>query len=319
MDNLINIIRGDDLDAFKSLELETFEIETPNKDTLLHLSVRANSKKITKYLIQTGLSVNHVNKHKETPIFDAIRVNNFEIINLLISNDANVNHLNDIGESPFLRAVLRGDRDVVDLLLEVGADYNLSNNTYENALFYTVHNGNSEVFEVLIDHGLNVLTKDIRGNTLFHLIALKDDIKMFETVLKYTKTVFIPNNKNETPLHIAVNNNASYELIKKIVENGCLIDLVDNEQITAYQYAQLKGNDEIVNLFDYLINSVNYHGNCKEQELTNLIKNKSYRMFEEILKDGFNKDFKDLFGFKPYQYISFLNDKRLRELYKKYA
>ncbi len=227
--------------------------------------------------------------------------------------------MNDIGESPFLRAVLVGNKDVVDLLLEVGADYNLSNNTYQNALFYTVHNGNTEVFDVLVEHGLNVLTKDSRGNTLFHLVALKDDINMLDTILRHTKTVFIPNSKNETPLHIAVNQNASYELIKKLVENGCLIELADNEQKNAYQYAQLRGMGDIINLFDSYINSNNYHGNMTEQRISNLIKSKSYRMLEDEFQKGFNKDFKDLFGFKPYQYIALYNDKRLKELYKKYS
>ncbi len=319
MDDIIKIIRDDNLDAFKSLELERLNVVTPNKDTLLHLAIRANSSVITRYLVENGLSVNYVNKHNETPIFDAIRVNNYDTISFLIENDANINHLNDIGESPFLRAVLVGNKDVVDLLLEVGADYNLSNNTYQNALFYTVHNGNTEVFDVLVEHGLNVLTKDSRGNTLFHLVALKNDINMLDTILKYTKTAFLPNNKNETPLHIAVNQNASYELVKKLVENGCLIDLVDNEETTAYQYAQLKAKDDIINLFDSYINSINYHGNMVEQRITNLIKSKSYRMLEEEFSKGFNKDFKDIFGFKPYQYIAIFNDKRLKELYKKYS
>ncbi len=319
MDDIITIIRTDDLDSFRTLEFKNLDIVTPNRDTLLHLAIRANSKRIIYYLVDMGLSVNHVNKHNETPIFDAIRANNYDIINYLIENDANINHLNDIGESPFLRAVLVGNKDVVDLLLEVGADYNLSNNTYQNALFYTVHNGNTEVFDVLVEHGLNVLTKDSRGNTLFHLVALKDDINMLETLLKYTKTAFIPNNKNETPLHIAVNQNASYELVKKLVDNGCLIDLVDNEQISAYQYAKLRAKDDIINLFELYINSSNYHGNMAEQKITNLIKSKSYKMLEEEFCNGFNKDFKDIFGFKPYQYISLYNDKKLRELYKKYS
>ncbi len=319
MNSVINIIRSDDLERFKELNLEHLSIVTPNRDTLLHIAIRANSEKITRYLVERGLSVNHVNKHNETPIFDAIRVNNYNTINYLIESNAHINHLNDIGESPFLRAVLKGDKNVVDLLLEVGADYNLSNNTYQNALFYTVYNGNTEVFDVLVEHGLNVLSKDNRGNTLFHLVALKDDIAMLDTILKYTKTVFIPNNVNETPLHTAINNNASYEMIKKLVENGCLIDLVDNEQMTAYQYAQLKSRNDIINMFDTFMNSDKYHGNMREQKITNLIKEKSYKILEEEFSSGFNKDFRDIFGFKIYQYISLLNDKRLRELYKKYS
>ena len=139
-------------------------------NNLLHLASSYLNLDIVKYLISNGVSVNKLNKKRETPLFNAIREKNYQIIKYLLQNGALTDYKNYGGillkdylennyfnlkdyditlkyriNYPLHYAVLMNNKDLFinnlsDYNLEIKDMFNKSVNDLINELNYTYYN-----------------------------------------------------------------------------------------------------------------------------------------------------------------------------------
>ena len=91
------------LPLLKIIKPTSNEINRKNKydQTLLHISVINNTKKILKFLLSdNNVNINSIDKQKNTPLHYAITLKNFELIKLLIGKHAKMTIKNKKGETP---------------------------------------------------------------------------------------------------------------------------------------------------------------------------------------------------------------------------
>ena len=70
-------------------------------NTNLHIAVKSNSVKLTKYFLEKKISPNEVNKEGQTPLHLAVKSGNIPIIELLMENGADKSIKDNKGKKPF--------------------------------------------------------------------------------------------------------------------------------------------------------------------------------------------------------------------------
>lgn len=130
---------------------------------------------------------------------------NIDMIKLLLECGADVNHMNILFDPPLLTAVHRNDTQLLKLLIQHGADPNVgieSANT--SVLFACIRDNNLACLGDLLNAGADVNTMTDALSASF--VALK----------------------THTPLHFAVDSNAS-ELSKFLICHGALVNAIDGD------------------------------------------------------------------------------------------
>ena len=103
---------------------------------------------------------------------------------------------------------------------------------------------------ILNSKKLNGSVKDSSGNSLLHLAAISDNLKLLDYLLEEKEDELDVNQKNEleqTPLIVAVKHekiNSTKFLLSKDIE----IDVIDQDGFSAFAYACCSGNELICNL-----------------------------------------------------------------------
>ena len=162
-------------------------------------------------------------------------------------------------------AVLKGYPDTVAALLTKGANPEIRNGHSQLPLHTALHlplvhnktflSRKIAIFEKLWAAAPDTLTrKDSSGNTVFHLMALKDQfVKLMDEVLKReddaTIGIFICNNLVRYPIHIAILN-AQIKQVERLFQfdPSRLAGLVDENLQRPLHYAARYGNAAMLDL-----------------------------------------------------------------------
>ena len=192
-------------------------------------------------------------------IFDIVKNNDLILIEQFLENGTSVN-IQDSNNWTLLHYACRDGRDsITSLLLAKGANPNIQTNNGYTPLFLSAYNGHINIFEYLLDNNADI---DIRTNdgtavweitnkdnwTLLHYASKGGSDSIVSLVLNKGANPNTQTNKGWTPLILAAYNNnivACFILIK----NNADINLKDNSNKTAADYAEQKGNAKITHLF----------------------------------------------------------------------
>lgn len=209
---------------------------------------------IARYLIEAGANVNAQDWYGQTPLWAAVDIRNlyfqvtaasnrvdresaYALIELLLAAGADPNSrtkefpperrfiagtgsngwVDMTGQTPFLRASLAGDLRVLHLLLENGADPSIT--TYGGTTPLMVAAGVTWAFSETYDEGSDALLETVK---LTH--ALGHGINAV-------------NSMGLRAIHGAANR-GSNDIISYLVENGALLDVIDNEGRTPIAWAE---------------------------------------------------------------------------------
>jgi len=210
--------------------------------------------KIAQYLVEAGANVNAQDWYGQTPLWVAVDTRNLEfavtettnrvdreeayaLIESLLAAGADPNPrtrefpperrfiagtgsngwVDMTGQTPFLRASVAGDLRVLNLLLDYGADPNITTFDGTNALMLAA--GITWAVAETFDEGADALLETVK---LTH--ALGNDINAV-------------NSLGLRAIHGAANR-GSNDIISYLAENGALLDVVDNEDRTAINWAE---------------------------------------------------------------------------------
>ena len=148
--------------------------------------------------------------------------NNFEIF---CKDLTKINELDGFGWTPLYRSVVAGDISSATFLIKNGADPNIKCTMGETPLYQAVEMENIDMIKLLLKKGADPNITNDDDLSPLHAAVSKQNILIVKTLLKYGAN---PNIKSklyqQTPLHIAIKNNADPMILLLLVQfNGSLI------------------------------------------------------------------------------------------------
>lgn len=221
-----------------------------DNQTPLHYAAIMGHSAIAKYLIAHEADTNVQDSSGSTPLHEAVRYGNIDIMNMLLKGNANVNAQDNLGKTPIMVIMPQEKMETIyKTLASANADLNLKD-TYGDTLIHTatMMHAPSSVLELLVDRGADVNSKNREGVTPFEIaiqhhdmemtrfyanhdadihtkdtrgispliLALDADRELFEMTVS-AKNVQTQDSDGNTPLHVALLNDASLEKILYII------------------------------------------------------------------------------------------------------
>ena len=214
------------------------------------------------------------NSSNNNVLCDAIKNNDLELFTLLIENGADPNLKNGLRQLPLVLAISENKFDMAELLIEAGADVNkdfllyevIGKNNYEGVKFLLEKGAKIEpngknfsalskaiftdksfkIAQLLINNGANVNYLDnlTYCSGVIHEISEFDFLEGIKFLLDNGVNINLKNHKGWTPLHAAIDGNASKETIELLLQNDADINAKDNNGKTPLEFAEEKRRSE---------------------------------------------------------------------------
>lgn len=217
-----------------------------NGDNALHYVVRrAKQDDIIKYFLDKGLDLNQPNNDGVTPFMNAASGNTaVESIAMMIPLVKNINQVNKKGTSALAMAVRRNTPEVVKLLIDKGAGVKIVDADGYNLAYYLVPSYNAqrpEAFEaklkVLQDKGFDITATQGNGNTLYHLVLVRNGLPLLKRIESFKVDVNAKNKEGLAPLHKAAMTAKDDTILKYLLSIGAKKEVTTDFKETAFDLA----------------------------------------------------------------------------------
>ncbi len=245
---IYNAVKADNIDGMRILLESGTDRNLRNYlgDTVVHYSVRWNAQDAARLAVENGYDVNAKNLSGKTALHQAARSGNNDMILLLLEVGANIHAADTAGRTPLMDAIQAENISNVKLLIANGASASIPEMYGRNAYHEAVETGNIELIRVINEAGGNPLARDTHGRTPLSLV-LDKSITLVEAVL--SGDVHLTDSDGNTPLHIAVINTTSDEVLQYLITQGYSPDRRNSEGKTPLLMATQKGALAIVEEF----------------------------------------------------------------------
>ncbi|WP_191014558.1 ankyrin repeat domain-containing protein [Treponema zioleckii] len=228
--------------------------------TPLHLATIQGHTGIVEYILKerSSISLDSILAAQDivgaTPLHDAVRNGRADIVQMLLANGAKVNALDSIGKTPILLIIPKeSQKNIYETLIKYKANVNQKDMYGDTVLHVaTMNQVDVSVLQLLVDNGVSVNERNKQGVTPLAL-AIEQNVPSHVTFYaqngadlyaedmkgnsplskaleskspEILKTLVTKENasskdsEGNTPLHIALQKNASIEYVKYIVDAG---------------------------------------------------------------------------------------------------
>ena len=212
---------------------------------LLHLLANRNKDiALFKHLINAGLDVNLADNKGNTPFMLAVQSNNIEIIKLLVQKVDNINTVNNKGQSALQLATLGNAVDVMRFLVAQGADVNTTDNDGNSLAFYWLESYRprdikkfNEKKAFLAQSKVDFKTSQHNDNTLIHLAAKENNLKLLKQLEDFSIPINQKNNEGNTALHLAALSANNDEILKYLISHGADVSAKTDFEETVFDLA----------------------------------------------------------------------------------
>ncbi len=215
-------------------------------------------------------------------------------------------------EKELISATIDKDIDKVKELIKAGVDVNGTRFYYDNttALHIAAQYNQFELAKLLIDKGANIDTKDSYGNTPLHSVR---KIEIAKLLVENGADVNSRNRDRETPLHNLAHycKGADAELVKFYISKGADVNARNNEGYTPLDIAVAMSYK---NIAAALHEAGGEHGDPLGAELLKAAKDGDLNRVKELVKQGVDISFKDIFGYTPLLVAAIWGHKEIVEL-----
>ncbi|MBQ0003206.1 MAG: ankyrin repeat domain-containing protein [Treponema sp.] len=216
-----------------------------NGSTPLHEACRYGTIEIASALLKAKANVNSQDSLCKTPLLLIIpEESRTEIYKLLIENKADINHKDMFGDTIFHTAAMTDlSDDVLELFVSAGGDVNIRNKKGNTALSTAIEHNLKQQIKFYVNHGADIHAEDSSHLTPYTRVLNSTD-GLFEAMITSSNINSVDSEGN-TPLLIALEQNASLEKIKYLIDLGSNVNARNREGNSALYYAVLNDNKEI--------------------------------------------------------------------------
>lgn len=198
-------------------------------NTALHACVRYDAKNSAVILISSGIDVNAQNISGKTALHEASRAGKIPMVTLLLDNGANINSTDATGKTVLIDSIQSNNVELVKLLISKGASPLIQEMYGRNAYHEAAESGNLELIKLIKAAGGNPLSRDTHGRTPFSLVLGKSE-EIIKAVLG--NDVNLSDSDGNTPIHIAIINKASSDIISGLINLGYPINRRNSTGLT---------------------------------------------------------------------------------------
>jgi ankyrin repeat protein len=249
----------------EDLKLKPTATNKEGQNVLHSLVTKAKQNEIINYFISKGVDVNKADNDGNTPLIVAAssRENN-GTLELLLPLIKNINTQNKKGESALTKAIQSGTPEAVTLLLEKGADVKVLDKNDNNLAFYLIDSYRPQMgmgrqaeganaakqdpfaakIKLLQDKGLNLVTPQKDGNTIYHLAITKNDLSLLKKIADLNIDVNTKNKDGLTALHKAAMISKDDTILKYLLSIGAKKEI--NTEFDESTYVLAKENESLI-------------------------------------------------------------------------
>ncbi len=191
-------------------------------------------------------------------------------------------------------AVIECEINKIRRLLERGADPNAENEAKMTPLHEAAEYC-PEAIPILLKYGADPYAREEGGLTPLHIAALRGSVEAVKALMLHT--VNIRDNKNRTPLHLAL----EYEhcdAALPLLQHGADIDAIDDDGRTPLHLAAGAGCIEVVKLLLQHGANINVKDNKNNTVLHYAVKSLNKEVVELVLRDAY-VNAKNVYGETP--------------------
>ncbi|MCQ2574108.1 MAG: ankyrin repeat domain-containing protein [Treponema sp.] len=200
-------------------------LQDSSGSTPLHEAVRYGNIDVIKMLVNGNVknkndfhcNVNALNNLGKSPIMVIMPKDKMEeIYDILIEQGADLNIKDSFGDTLLHTAtMMHAPSTILSKLVEGGADVNVKNKEGVTPFEIAIQHNSREMTKFYAEHDADIHTKDTHGISPLSL-ALEAERDLFEMIIS-KKNAQSQNSEGNTPLHVALLNNASMEKILYII------------------------------------------------------------------------------------------------------
>jgi ankyrin repeat protein len=207
--------------------------------TPLHKAVEGEHLGVVDILLERGADVNSQDFGENSALHIAMGANQAQtLVQKLLAKGADPNQKNSFGNTSIHLAVsLEKPIALFDALLEGGADLNARNKKGNSPLMEALLGNSEDLSRYLLQRGGNIFAKNNNDQSPLS-IALSGGVVKIRWILSESN-INSQDDGGMTPLHLAVNQNASLEVLATLVEIGADLDLREKSGNTALHLALL--------------------------------------------------------------------------------
>ncbi len=211
--------------------------------TPLHIASFRNSLSCLKTLIAHHADVNLTDDSSNTPLMECSEEGNFDCAVQLIENGANVHAKNAIGLKAIDFAARYNHNNILELFID---DIHTINNNGETLLFEALFGRSIESLTFLIKNGVDCNRAAGYGTTPLHRAAYLGFTEGAALLVENKAKINERDCNNDTPLHIAIDRNKNTELAEGLMKHGADVNALNDKNLTPLILAIRKNQSEIV-------------------------------------------------------------------------
>jgi hypothetical protein len=195
-------------------------------NSVLHTAVRWNAINSSVFLISSGIDINAHSLNGNTSLHEAVIYRASSIETLLINSGANLEARNNDGNTALMEAARAAQTSSVEKLAQNGADPSTRNTRGDTPLHIAVTIENFELVNSLLRNGASIHARNTRNVTPFQL-SIGISPQMVSALLSDNR-INITDDTGNSALHVAVQEGASAEIVRRIITQGARINAIDS-------------------------------------------------------------------------------------------
>lgn len=274
----------------------------------------AGTPEIAALMLDNGADVNARSNDGTTPLIAATWRGRVELIRYLLEKGADPNAFNDAGVSPLFAANGEDIFQITTMLIDKGAKVDVRSDQNETPLHNIAWSGSVEAVELLLSKGADINAVGDGGWTPLCMAALCNaEITRYMISKGAAVNPHQPEDAKEcpcrvafqTPLHCAVRSD-SINTVQALVENGAMVNVVDQEGLTPLHIAVRHGNIGIVKYLlesGAVINVIENHYGANEMHVAAATGQKDIAAV--LIKNNIDLSTKDNDGKTPLYYAAY--------------
>ncbi|EAY05706.1 hypothetical protein TVAG_005500 [Trichomonas vaginalis G3] len=224
--------------------LDTFDYQN---DTPLIASCRIDILWLSKFLMEHTKDINHYNNQKVNAILCASMGKNEELINILLDKGADINSHNAKDATPLMVAYSNNRREIAQLLIKKGG----KTNGESNDLFCAIEHNDYWTVDMLLKQGadVNQTFRIEKVTPLFHAVYHRLD-ELVSLILQYKPNVNQRVGYGQMTALMEACKNGSEIIVRKLLETGADVNMMDENCHDALYYANLSNSSEIIKMIE---------------------------------------------------------------------